>query len=465
MLPALRFRHVIPRLLVALCAAAPALAAQSAHAEPAGAAARHFPDATRVALRVHPALVSGGCAPRFVLPRSDVRVWLGRSGDRLAWRMRAGGRTLGSAPSRPHRPFSLDLDADAGTVSARAGRTSLVRRARLQPERSVQIRLGPGRRCRASGVRITTTGRSSTAAPAPKPAGIFAADSVWNQALAPDAALDSRSALYVSDLQRQVGEYSPYVNTTRYSTPVFTVGGEQPTVRVQLDEVALANPLLVHAWERVPIPPGARPAAGSDQHMVIWQPSTDTMWEFWRASRQSDGWHARYGGRMEHVSANPGYFTSPPGWGATATSLPLLGGLIRLDELAAGHIDHALALAIPQARAHCFSWPAQRTDGSLDAEDAIPEGARFRIDPRVDLARAAMSPLVRMLAEAAQRYGMVVRDGAGAVTFYAEDPTPTGTDPYLGPNGYFGSGNVQDLLRREFPWQDLQALRTQLSCR
>ena len=38
------------------------------------------------------------------------------------------------------------------------------------------------------------------------------------------------------------------------------------------------------------------------------------------------------------------------------------------------------------ARAGVFSWPAQRTDGLLDSPDAIPEGARFRLDPNLDIA-------------------------------------------------------------------------------
>jgi hypothetical protein len=286
---------------------------------------------------------------------------------------------------------------------------------------------------------------------------------VWNQTLAPDAPLDARSTTYVAELNRQIGETAPYINTTQYSTPVYTVPATQPAVQVKLDQGAQWNPLLVQAWAQVPIPPTAQPAAGSDANLVVWQPETDTMWEFWRASRQADGWHASWGGRMEHVSASPGYYTSPPGWGAPATGLALLGGLVRLDELAAGHIDHALAIAIPQPRASWFSWPAQRTDGTIQSESAIPEGTRFRLDPRLDLSAMNLSPLVRMLAQAAQRYGIVVRDRGGAVTFFAEDPTPTGSNPYAGPNGYFG-GTPPYQLMQQFPWQHLQALRTQLSC-
>lgn len=287
----------------------------------------------------------------------------------------------------------------------------------------------------------------------------FAASSFWNAPLAANAPLDGQSATYVADLQRQVAQYGPWINTTEYSSAVYTVAAGQPTVHVTLDNNA---PGLQAALDQVPIPAGAQPAAGTDGTMIITQPSTDTMWELWRAVRRADGWHATYGGRMSNVSSNPGYFTDPPSWGATATSLPMLGGLMRIDELAAGHIDHALALALPETRAIAYSFPAQRTHGAIDRATAIPQGARFRLDLNLDLNQIPMDPIVKEMAIAAQRYGIVVRDTAGSVAFYGEDPTPTGTDPYGAPGGFFHQAYPSQLLA-QFPWSHLQTLQTNLS--
>jgi hypothetical protein len=289
------------------------------------------------------------------------------------------------------------------------------------------------------------------------PSRPFSPRSFWNARLADDAPIDAQSRTYVAELNRQRTQWLPWINTVRYSSPVYTVPRSQPVVRVQLDNVQRD---LQAAWERVPIPADAQPAAGTDGTMVVVQPATDTMWEFWGAERRSDGWHARYGGRIRSMSSNPGYYTDPPEWGATATSIPMLGGLIRVDELRRGRIGHGLAIAIPQPRKDVFSWPAQRTDGTYDNADAIPEGTRFRIDPRVNLDELRMSPVVRMMAEAVQDYGMVVRDKAGSVAFYAEDPTPLGADPYAGSTGFFDNRYPSALLA-DFPWQYLQALRTQ----
>jgi hypothetical protein len=345
----------------------------------------------------------------------------------------------------------------ASVDGVEAGASQLTRAERRRCAKKPTRRLR--RRCR----------RRAAAPETPREPQLFAPSSFWNVRLRADAPIDPMSSAYVTRLQQLLKRWSPYVNTTHHSTPVYTVPRDEPTVRVTLDKADAGD--LQAVWEDVPIPPKARPADGSDRHMVVWQPATDTMWEFWQADRRSDGWHAEYGGRMTNVSQSPGHYRAIKNssgrhlehqrWGATATSLPLLGGLMRIDELEAGRVDHALAIALPEIRAGEFSWPAQRTDGKSTHPSAIPEGARFRLDPNLDLSQIEMSPIVWTIAVAAQRYGIVVRDGAGSVTFFAEDPTPTGSNPFLGLNGLFGGDYISDQLRA-FPWEHLQVLKTDM---
>ena len=98
-------------------------------------------------------------------------------------------------------------------------------------------------------------------------------------------------------------------------------------------------------------------------------------------------WHASWGGRIQHVSLDPGYYRNIPdgaggyseqaGWGVTASSLPVVGGLITLSDLAAGQINHALAIMVPQAAKGIFSFPAQRTDGVSAGSQRDPRGSSF----------------------------------------------------------------------------------------
>jgi hypothetical protein len=172
---------------------------------------------------------------------------------------------------------------------------------------------------------------------------------------------------------------------------------------------------------------------------------------------------------MQHVSSSPGYYTgsswpgltAPSGWnwGATATSLPVIAGTVRIDELRAGVIPHALAVAIPDACARVFTWPAQRTDGSSKAADCLPEGARLRLDPKLDLGSLRLPAVTRMLAVAAQRYGIIVRDVTHhAVGFYAEDPGAGRGNPYLGAGGLYGGLQPWNFLP-QLPWGRLQLLK------
>jgi hypothetical protein len=286
----------------------------------------------------------------------------------------------------------------------------------------------------------------------------FAPDSVWNQPLPTDAPLAPQSTQLVGTLQSQVQAHGTSINTTPFSIPVYTVGAHQPLVRVRLDQGGTGSVAeLARTFAAgVPIPQGAHAAAGTDQSLVIWQPSHNVLWEFWRAHEINGVWHAFWGGKMTDVSGNPGYFDNPSDWGGSGTSLSLLGGLMMINELKAGRIDHALAMAIPLA-ARNFVYPAQRSDGHDTSPAAIPEGTRFRLNPKLNIAALHLPPITAMIARAAQRYGMIVRDQSGSVSLYAQDPTTTGSDPYAGHGGLFNDQPGWDLLKN-FPWSQLQVV-------
>ncbi|MCW2967185.1 MAG: hypothetical protein JWM71_957 [Solirubrobacteraceae bacterium] len=292
--------------------------------------------------------------------------------------------------------------------------------------------------------------------PDPAPQRPFAATSVWNTQLRAATPLVSNSSGLVSDLVRQVHTYGPWINSTQYSTPVYQVPANQPLVQMIVDAGTSmwTNPtdeLTLYRQMRVPIPAGALPAAGTDKHLVVWQPSTDTLWELWLARNQSGVWHIGWGSRITSVSTSTGINPAP--FGATASGLPLDGGLITKDEIRDLSIPHALAMALPETAAGRFTWPANRTDGHSLATTAIPQGTEFRLDPALDVSSLGLPPLARAIALAAQRYGIVVRDTAGAVVFFAEDPTNFGGGDY----NWGVSGGPSSLLAK-FPWDRLQAV-------
>jgi hypothetical protein len=312
----------------------------------------------------------------------------------------------------------------------------------------------------------------ASAAPTPRiPPRLFSPSSVWNRPLTPNAPIDPNSAQLVAGLVNEVNRekaagIGPWIQTDSYSTPLFIAKAGQRRVRVALDDpTASWRQGLQRAFNKVPVPSYARPAAGSDGHMTVWQPSTGKLWEFWRARKQSDGWHASWGGAMQHVQHSPGYYTtnswpglSEPNWGATATSLPVIAGTMLVRDLRSPWIRHALAVDLPAPASGRYSWPAQGSDGS-GPPDSIPEGARLRIDPSVRLTRLHLPRITLMMARAVKRRGMIVRDQTGtAVGFFAQDPVGYKKDPYYGTGGAFG-GQWPNKLLATFPWDKLEVLK------
>jgi hypothetical protein len=223
-------------------------------------------------------------------------------------------------------------------------------------------------------------------------------------------------------------------------------------------------PVIADTLSSVPTPANMLVSKGTDNSVAIYQPSTDTYWDFWRAAQDANrNWSACWGGKIEHYTTNPGIFTNP--LGATATGLPLGAFLIRVDELRRGHIDHAINISTVRTRANCFSWPASRDDGNTPGDDIPCEGQRFRLDPTFDVTTLA-SPAAQTIARAMQQYGLILTDKAGAVVTQAEDPRPFearngGVDPYdllFDPSGTFPETLSRFAILGGIPIDRLQAL-------
>ena len=269
-------------------------------------------------------------------------------------------------------------------------------------------------------------------------ARLFAPSSFWNQPLKDDAPLDPRSKALVAGLNRQVKRLAaegsgPWLGTGEATTPIYCVPKGQRTLPVKLDDPQESwRVSLQRAFEKVPLPEDAEPAPGVDGHLTVWQPAKDKLWEFFQMRREADGWHASWGGAIQHVSQSAGYYTraSWPGgqsyWGATGTSLPVAGGVITVGELSRGRIDHALAMNIPEVRAGEFSWPAQRSDGESQWGGRDPGGRPVPARPEAGPGAPRLRPRWLAIARAAQRYGVVVRDRSSTVAFYAEFPGRSG---------------------------------------
>jgi hypothetical protein len=315
-----------------------------------------------------------------------------------------------------------------------------------------------------TGTATTATVPSGAEAGAPA-AGPFGPGSVWRASIFA-APLATNSAVLVADLASQVatryGGIAAF-NVWQYNTSFYTAVASTPIADVGWDNcqgktyvpVGLVGP--GGQFSAVPIPANAIPAAGADAELTVYSPATDQLWEFWKASHRADGWHACWGGRIDHVSTSPGFFTG--GFGASASGLAVAGGMVSIADVRHGSIDHAMVLAVTDAAPwRIVSWPAQRSDGSASSLSLIAEGTRFRLDPSINVDALPMTPVAKMIAKAAQKYGFIVTDKAGAVSVVAESgagiQAATGVNPWTAIMG----STPSYLMMRNFPWDKLQAL-------
>ena len=222
-----------------------------------------------------------------------------------------------------------------------------------------------------------------------------------------------------------------------------------------------ANYYMDPIWAAVPWPANAVPSTNSDHHCVIWKPSTNEMWEFWNVTGTYPAFHASWGAYLANVTNSDGILPNP--YGATASGLPVVGGMVTLAEgnaivanptSSANLIPHVVQLNLPQVDSSGYLAPATRNDGQ-NGPNKIKEGRRFRLPANVTV--PAGPPLLRALVIAARDYGMVVRDCTGTsamICVYGETPKPGDANPWatLIPNW---QGSV---ILDAFPWNQAQVL-------
>lgn len=255
----------------------------------------------------------------------------------------------------------------------------------------------------------------------------FSSDSPWNTPIPENPALDPASSQLIDHFATS-SEW-PFLgfNLDSHGIPVYWIDSTQvPMVPVQVNSVAGRG---FDVDSRAPIPVGARPDPESDAHLAIVDPTLGIEWGFFGAYQQGSSWFCDVcatadlngTGVRPPKDGNQDWFISH---GARACGFPLIAGLVTVEEMQAGRIDHALAIAYPGIRSRYYTPPAstaQTTFGPLDPNRGIPCGGRIQLDPALDLDSLGLSPSGRIIAEALQRYGAFVADFSGAVSLYAEN--------------------------------------------
>ncbi|MGI5125258.1 hypothetical protein ACQEVB_00445 [Pseudonocardia sp. CA-107938] len=265
-------------------------------------------------------------------------------------------------------------------------------------------------------------------------ATVFAgANSPWVQRAT--GAIDPNSAAMVAGLAGEKFQMS----TGMWTVPVYYADASTPRHDVPIT----AGWTEFSSLPNVPVPPNAKPDPSEDAHLTIIDRSKGCVYDFWGASGSGGNLSAKLGNAMP-TTANG---IDPGGLGARASGFSGAAGLITYEDMKRGSIDHALVFAYPKTRSGGPVSPATKSDGSSGGDDAIPEGARLRLDPSINLASLGLNRYEMMIARALQQYGMILGDTSGGFTIYAQHPQSV-------PGGSYG-GMLPDNT-----WVDLSKIPT-----
>jgi hypothetical protein len=291
---------------------------------------------------------------------------------------------------------------------------------------------------------------------------LYSDTSFWNTTIASRPSVASNSAAMVKTSLTNYASLGVVNNDDKWGIPFAYA-----TPRSNLYSVAC----LLYGCDLAAsfrIPRYAKVNTGSDGHLAVYDPAANT---------ELDLWQGAYNPTLDAWSASARSVTSAD-WGAacplgqrcagggTAAGFLEFAGVIRPEEIAQGHIDHALVISMPYVRANYIACPgthyidssnAYQSTGYYDDPNALPLGARVQLDPKFDVNAQAWPSWKKVVARALQKYGAYVADISGSLELRGEANLTRGYDAWA----KVGMGTSPKPSIRDLPWGRFRVLTIQ----
>jgi hypothetical protein len=187
-----------------------------------------------------------------------------------------------------------------------------------------------------------------------------------------------------------------------YGIPYTVVAHSHPRVHVRFTYADESDDVRYPLGSDSKIEGGS--GASGDRHVLIVDKGTCRLYELFNVRHRSSGWTAGSGATWSLTSNR----LRPAGWtSADAAGLPILPGLLRLDEVQAGRVDHAIRFTT-NVTDRRYVWPARHQAGSVSNHAYPPMGARFRL--KAGFATSSYRKDTQVVLRAMKHYGMVLAD-------------------------------------------------------
>jgi hypothetical protein len=280
--------------------------------------------------------------------------------------------------------------------------------------------------------------------------------SAWNQDVS-EAPKDPRSARYMRRI-RKLGDnqvlHPDFGGDGEYGIPFTVVPQAQALVDVTIGPSGYPDESDFGAGTTgpgsAPIPLDA-PIEGfgdnGDRHVIAVRQVSCDLWEMYRSFPQASSWRADSTALFDLAAAA----RHPEGWtSADAAGLPILPGLVRPGEVAAGSVEHAIRVTFERTR-RAYIHPATHHASSRCGRSLPPMGLRLRMkagyyDAHLDEFDPASQ--ARPIFEALRHYGMIVADN-GSNFFLTGAASPAWDDEDV--------GQLKDVPGRAFEVVDSEA--------
>ncbi|OIP29128.1 MAG: hypothetical protein AUK47_28245 [Deltaproteobacteria bacterium CG2_30_63_29] len=264
-------------------------------------------------------------------------------------------------------------------------------------------------------------------------AKLLPSNSYWYESVA-NAEVDPNSAAIVAHIGSDTGLHPDFGccwPDSPFGIPYIVVDGNVAPVNVAFDYDTESDPGPYPIPVDAPIEGG--PDASGDRHVLVIDCAAEKLYELFSAYPQTDGSWTAGSGSIWDLSQNDireVYCTS-----ADAAGLPILPGLVRYDEVAAGEIHHAIRFTVSQSRRAFLYPPATHWASSDTSPDAPPMGMRMRLKSDAELLAdgvdvSTFDPQVRVILRALQTYGLILADN-GSDFYMSGMPSASWNDDAL----------------------------------
>lgn len=266
----------------------------------------------------------------------------------------------------------------------------------------------------------SSPGTSPGTSPMVGPCKIFPPDNPWNRDVSSDP-VRADSATFLAKMLPTKGLHPDWGTVTELYGIPYTVGtgaAPQPITwtesygTTESDRLPCATGGSLFCYPiplTAPIEGGTGAPTDSDRHVLYLDtagaPDNCTLYELYAAMNPgtTGGWKAS-NGAIFHLGTND---LRTAGWtSADAAGLPILPGLVRLDEVKAGAIRHAIRFTMNNSY-QGYIHPAVHAAGSSDAT-LPPMGLRLRL--KATYATGSASGATLVILTAMKKYGIILAD-------------------------------------------------------